>query len=241
METVKTRGIVARKAEYGEANCILTIFTEDFGTVSAICYGVKSKKSQLKSASQILCYSEFVLVKAKGNMFRVESADIIEAFYPISEDIVKLSLANYFLDILRDNFDENDGESLRLLLTSLYFLAYKDINIKIVKAVFELKLMQLSGYEPNLSGCIHCGDNDTVAFDFSGGMVCEKCKNSGMINISKDVKNAMDYILNSEIKKIFSFSVSESVEKTISLITEGYLLGKSEKKYKSLDYYRKMI
>ena len=241
MESIKVRGIVARRCDYGEANCILTILTENLGCVSATVYGVKSKKSRLKSAAQPLCFSEFVLTRKNTDMYRVESADIIETFYPISEDIVKLSLANYFLEILRDNFSENDQEVLQLLLNTLYVLAYKGVDSELVKAVFELKMIQFFGYEPNMDNCIKCGaKEDLTAFCPDGGLVCQKCMNAASICLSCDVIKAMKYILNSDIKQIYSFAVSGEVKEKLMLICEGYMQNKSEKRYKSLDYYKKI-
>lgn len=241
METIKARGIVAKRSDYGEANCILTVFTENLGTVSVAVYGVKSSKSRLKAVSQPLCFSEFILTKKNGNIYRAESADIIETFYPISEDIVKLSLANYFFEIVRDNFSDNDGETLKLLLNTLYLLAYKDVDLTLVKAVFELKMMQYLGYEPNMLSCINCGATESLsAFSLDGGLICEKCKSSSSVKLSKNEINAMRYVLSSDIKKIYSFTASDAVLERLSLICEGYLLNKNEKRYKSLEYYKKV-
>jgi len=232
---------VARRIDYGEANCILTIYTDNLGSISATVYGVKSKKNRLKAASQPLCFSEFVLSKKNGDLYRVESADIIETFYPISEDIAKLSLSNYFFEILRDDFSQNDINVLKFLLNTLYLLAYKACDLALIKAVFELKMAQYFGYEPAMQACIKCGaDEPLSAFCFDGGLVCQNCSNSASIYISQDVINAMKYILTSDIKQIYSFAVSDAVKEKLSLICEGYLSAKSEKRYKSLDYYKKI-
>jgi DNA repair protein RecO (recombination protein O) len=242
MERVKARAIVARRADYSESNCMLTLFAEGLGVISACVYAVNSKKSRLRAVSQPLCFAEFLLVKPKGDIYRVESAEIIETFYPISEDIQKLALAGYFLDVLGDNFSASDTEILGLILNTLYALAYKGIECSLAKAVFELKIMQYSGYEPNLDACIKCGSKDNLeAFDFSGGTVCTSCKTHGAKDVFPDVADAMRYILKSDTKRLFSFVLPQNAEKNLSQICEGYILSKSEKHYKSLEYYKKII
>ncbi|MBR4720783.1 MAG: DNA repair protein RecO [Clostridia bacterium] len=242
MECVKTRAIVARRANYAESNCMLTLFAEGMGTVSACVYGVNSKKSRMKTASQPLCFAEFVLIKSKGDIYRAESAEIIETFYPISEDLTKLALANYFLDVTGDAFSAEDASPLILLLNTLYALSYKDVDINLAKAVFELKMMQYSGYEPNLETCIKCGKDDGIsAFSVLGGAVCDSCKTPAMLPLSKDVSEAMKYILNSDTKRLFSFKIADSAVKSFAGICENYILSKSDKRYKSLEYYKKLI
>ena len=242
MDWVKTRAIVARRTDYSESNCMLTLYADSLGVISACVYGIKSKKSRLCVASQPLCFSEFVLAKTKGDIYRVESAEVIETFYPISEDIKKLALAGYFLDILQDSLSASDGEILALLLNTLYALSYKEIDCAVAKAAFELKVIQYSGYEPNLDACIKCGSKDCLeAFDFSGGTVCKACRAHSSANLPQDVKEAMRYILKSDTKRLFSFLLPQNAKEILSQICESYILTKSEKHYKSLEYYKKII
>ena len=242
MERVKTRAIVARRADYSESNCILTLFAERLGVISASVYGVKSNKNNMRAASQLLCFSEFVLSKSKGDIYRAESAEIIETFYPISEDIKKLALSNYFIEIAGDSISAEDTQALTLLLNTLYAISYKGANCNVAKAVFELKIMQYSGYEPNLETCVKCGNPDDItAFDFAGGVVCKDCSTHFCKNLLLDAKEAMKYILKSDTKRIFSFTLPPSAKENLLEICENYILSKSEKHYKSLEYYKKIM
>ena len=240
MDCIKTRAIVARRADYAESNCMLTLFAEGFGIISASVYGIKSKKSRLRAAAQPLCFAEFVLEKGKGDIYRVTSAEIIETFYPISEDIEKLALANYFTELLGDNFSAPDGDILALFLNTLYALAYRETENSVVKAVFELKMMEYAGYAPVIDECVSCGSKESLTgFSLADGAVCSACGKASK-QMLPDTRAAMQYILNADIKKLFSFTVSKGVEKNLSEICESYILSKSEKHYKSLDYYKKI-
>lgn len=242
MECIKTRAVVARRSDYAESNCMLTLYAEELGIISACVYGIKSKKSRLRAAAQPLCFAEFVLAKGGGDIYRVESADIIETFYPISEDIQKLALANYFTELMGDSFSASDNEMLALLLNTLYAISYKDIDTALAKAVFELKIMQYSGYEPSADACIKCGKAEGLTyFDFSGGALCQDCGTHASEKMMPDTKSAIDYILKADTKKLFSFTLLKEAQKNLSDICEGYLLSKSEKNYKSLEYYKKIL
>ncbi|MBO5060178.1 MAG: DNA repair protein RecO [Clostridia bacterium] len=242
METCKTRGIITRRADYGESNCMLTILTENLGVISACAYGVRSRRSKMKAGTQLLCCGDFVLSRKNSEIYRVDAVEIVDAFYPVCEDIVKLSLANYLCELSREMYGDGDERILTLLLNTLYALAYKDENPVLAKAVFEVKLAQYAGYEPCMDSCIGCGEKeDLSAFDFSGGVKCSSCRESADINISDGVYRSIRYILEAEERKIFSFTVSEEIKKDLSLLAEGYILNKSERTYKSLDYFKKML
>ncbi len=241
MESCKARGIITRRADYGESNCMLTILAEGMGVISACAYGVRSKKSKMRAATQVLCYGEFVLNKKQGDIYRVDSAEILDSFYPICEDVTKLALANYLCELTKETFAEGDSSILSLLLNTLYVLAYRDVSISLAKAVFELKLSKYAGYEPCMDSCISCGNDEGLcAFSFDGGMKCSSCKNPADMNVSGDMYRAVKYILDAEDKKIFSFIASDDVRKGLVLLSEGYVLNKSERTYKSLVYYKKM-
>lgn len=242
MESIKTRGIVAKRREYGESNCMLTLLCDGLGVISASCYGIKSKKSKLRAASQVFVCCDFVLSKKTGDIYRVEAAEIVDAFYPVCEDIVKVSLANYLCDIAMEWSSDDDGKILSLLLNTLYVMAYRDVPLGILKAVFEVKLTQLAGFTPCLDACIGCGKEAVpVAFDMAGGVKCTSCAGPLDMRISPGLLATLEYVLGAESNKLFAFAVTDEIKKELEIISEKYILTKSERSYKSLDYLKKMM
>ncbi|MBE7015293.1 MAG: DNA repair protein RecO [Ruminococcaceae bacterium] len=239
MDTVKTRGIIARRADYGESNAMLTVLTKDLGVVSVCAYGVRSGKSKLKAGTQQFCLGDFVLSRKNGEIYRLETVEIAESFYPLCEDFEKLALANYFTEVAADALSEGDERILSLLLCGLYVLAYKDVDADIIKAAFELKTAMFMGYAPQISKCSACGE-DGVYFSLSGGLFCKACKPAGSINLLSGTIAAMRYVQDAEDRKVFSFELSEDVKKQFSALCQEYLLTKTEKRYKSLEYYKKI-
>ena len=56
----KTEGIVLKSMEYQEADKIVTIFTKDYGKITAIAKGVRKTKSKFGSSLEILTHSVFL-------------------------------------------------------------------------------------------------------------------------------------------------------------------------------------
>ncbi len=220
---------------------MLTIMTENMGIVSACAYGVRSNRSKMRAGTQFLCFGEFVLSKKGGEVYRVDSVEIEDAFFPVCEDIVKLALANYICTLAVEMYGGGDRNILRLLLNTLYALAYRDTKTELAKAVFEIKLAQYAGYEPCMDSCIVCGKSEKLcAFDTSGGMKCASCRTPSDVTISGGVYNTICYILAAEEKKIFSFAVTDEICAEVADIAEKYIIEKSERTYKALDYLKRI-
>ena len=217
---------------------MMTVLADGLGVISVSAYGVRSKKS--KTRVRLFSCCDFVLGKKTGEIYRMEQMDLVDSFYPVCEDIEKLSLANYLADLTRDAFETSDQNVLSLLLNTMYVISYKDVACWLAKAAFEIKISQLMGYEPQIEECIGCNcGGEMVAFDLSGGAKCKNCAKTGDIIISKGTFEAMSHILKNA--NIFSFSVSDTVRKELSQIAEKYILGKTERNYKSLEYLKKMM
>ena len=61
-----TEVVVLRKAELGEADSILTLYTPHLGKLKAVAKGVRRPKSKLGGHVELLTYSEVMLAKSKN-------------------------------------------------------------------------------------------------------------------------------------------------------------------------------
>ena len=66
MAEIRARGIIIKQSDYGEGHRMLTVFTEEYGIVKAVSYGVKKSKSKAAASSQFLCYGDFDFYKGVG-------------------------------------------------------------------------------------------------------------------------------------------------------------------------------
>ncbi len=245
MAEIRARGIIIKQSDYGEGHRMLSVFTEEYGIVKAVSYGVKKSKSKAAASSQFLCYGDFTFYKAVGkDVMTVNSIDTIDGFYPVSEDIKKLSLCVYLCDITYSILGTNnpDDRILHILLNSIYALAYMDEDMAKVKAVYEMKLMCVGGYMPSLHECVSCGGREVYAFDLlKGGMVCRSCGGKYTVAMNKTLYRALEYLTICEDKKMLSFNASEDLIVSLGKLTEQYILLQTDRQYPSLDYYKAML
>ncbi len=238
------KGLILRETAYKDADAMLTVLTECNGKLSVLARGIKRKGSKFSAAVQLLTYSEFTLYE-NGGRYTLNEAEALELFYGVRTDIVKLSLASYFAEVLEQAADEEsiDPELLRLGLNALYALSETNIPIERIKAVFELRTAALSGYRPTLDACVNCGcAGDFFLFDIkSGGISCENCAGIGCKKIDASTLDAMRYIVSEDIKKIFSFKISDASMKLLSDACDEYLSVHFDRKFKTNSFYKSLL
>ena len=240
-----TKALVLREVKYKDADKILTVLTQDEGKLTVKARGARRKSCKYAAASQALSYSEMTLFGNRGR-WTINEAETIEQFLPLREDIAALALASYFAEALEAVSDEDspDPAVLQLGLNSLYALSRGLYAPEHIKAVFELRLMCLSGFEPDLSGCAVCGRAEPAEAMFSlggGVMHCRACPPGTpgpSLPVSAETVEAMRYIISAEPKKLFSFSIPEASEKQLAAVTEGFLLTQLDRGFGSLEYWK---
>jgi len=240
-----TRGLVLREAKYKEADKILTVLTEDEGKITVSARGARRKGSRISAAAQHLTYSEMTLFGNRGR-WSLNEAESLEQFLGLREDIGLLALGDYFTQLLEALSDEDspNPRMLRLGLNALYALSRRLYPPEQIKAVFELRLMCLAGYEPFLDGCAVCGETEIVdaLFSLNGGVLhCRTCRDGHVgvsLPVGPDALAALRYIVRAEPKKVFSFSLGEEAQKQLSDVCEGYVLSQLERGFSALDYWK---
>ncbi|MDO4289093.1 MAG: DNA repair protein RecO [Eubacterium sp.] len=246
MALVKTRALVIRERPFQEQDKIITLFTEQEGKVQAIAKGVRRNKSALVAATQLFSYSEFVYYPGK-NFANINQASLIEAFYPLRQDLMKMSLASYILELLDVFYDYYQGNKavLKLVNYILYYISEKkSLSDEALAAALQLKLTEVNGIRPLLGACSACGAKQQLNY-FSienHGVLCENCRGQEgyTYRINDVVREAMVELMVTPIREIRFKDYDPQVTRKIMDIMDHYIgehLGKSLKTY---DFYKQL-
>lgn len=242
---VTTRGLVLRAVQYREADKILTVLTEDLGKVTVSARGARRKQSKLMACTQLLSFSELTLYERQGRWYLREGLTI-SLFETLQRDLVRLSLGTYFAEVLEAVAMEGspDPELLTLGLLALFYLSREDRDPALVKAAFELRLMCLTGYAPELSGCGICGapPGEAVLLSLRGGhLQCPTCKGEGLtLPLCASSLAAVRHVAGASVEKVFSFTLRGDAVKRFGDAAEVYLLTQLERGFRTLDFYKQL-
>ncbi len=249
-------GLVLRSVNIGESDRLISIFTKECGTVSAMVKGARSLKNRNMSASQQFCYSTFVLYK-KSDRYWVRESSLIESFFGIRDSIEGLSLAGYIVEVLSDvTTAEAESSLLRLALNSLYAISEKKYSLDKIKAAFEIRATSIIGFMPEVRSCSECGETSgDFFFDIMGGSIkCFSCKEKAdrqselyddgtreiIMILTEGAKTALAYLIHCPIERIFAFNISDEDMEILSSATEKYIKNQLERSFKSLEFYKEV-
>jgi DNA repair protein RecO (recombination protein O) len=228
---IKTEGLIIREQPVGESDRLVSVLTRDNGVVKAFARRAKKVSDNKNAATTLLSYSKFDLYMGE-NKNVIERATPVMVFLGLGKDIVKLSMAQYFCDLARLIIPEQmeSEEIFRLMLNSLYLLSETERDPFLIKPVFELRLMCLTGYEPDLHECIGCGKKTSEIMYFltdEAQIICSECyegNDKTAIPVSEGVLKAMRHIEYSDFEKIFSFSLAGDRLGKLNSLTERYII-----------------
>lgn len=256
-------GVVVRVRDMGERDRYLSILTAERGRITMLSKGSHSVRSQQVAVSQLYTYANFEYYR-KGSMYILKGGSAIQPFYALSYDIDRLNLASYLCDVSCELTDEGEPAAgmLRLLLNSLYAVSRDLYPQELIKGAFEMRAASLSGYEPELEVCAHCGRvvSDEWYLDvMNGALLCPDCLHKRsrkaphaldyddlreadvLCPISTAVRDALRYCLQAPLERLFAFELKEGEDlRLFSKTAEIYLLSHLGRGFDSLNFYHTM-
>lgn len=240
---IQTKGLILTEQNVGESDKLVTVLTESNGIIRCFAKNAKNIKSNTCTGSQSLCYSRLSIFKGRDK-YILDQAKPLSVFYELRSDIEKLALAQYFCELLI-NIVPEESEALpylRLALNSLYYTANGKRSLPLLKAVFELRLLSLAGFMPNLVCCDKCKiyEADIMYFSKADGiLLCENCYKGqeNYIPLGRGALTSMRHSIYADFEKIFSFNVTGTALQEFSHASEEYLLYIVGRQFASLDFY----
>lgn len=240
-QEIKVTGLVLNAGNIGEFDKRVTLLTKERGRITAFARGAKKATSPYAAACQPMTFGEFSLYEGRSS-FNLMWADVGHYFEGIKEDLVLVSYGSYFCEFTSYLTRENNDEMniLKLLYQSLRALEKKTIEPKLIRRVFEIKIMALYGQGMEAFCCTQCGSTKELSyFDSSrGGVLCSGCKEAGgrAIHISGSTIYTIQFILSSAVEKLYTFKVSKEVMKELERVSEAFLNQYVSHHFKSLDF-----
>jgi DNA repair protein RecO (recombination protein O) len=178
----KSPAVVVRTLDYGEADRIVTFVTPDVGRLTGIAKGARKSRRRFGAALELFTFVQLTYFeKPTFELVRLESADIVAAFPDLRRDLAKIAHAAYLVELAGRAVQPREPafRLFRLLVETLGALDREPADDTRLRA-FELRLLALLGYHPELRRCARCRRPRPADGRFrvslqAGGLLCRTC------------------------------------------------------------------
>jgi len=175
----RTEGVVLKRIDLGEADKILTLYTPGAGKLRAVAKGVRRPGSRLGGHVDEFTYADMLLARGR-ELDVVTQSQTLDPFRRMREELWRVSYGYYVSELVDSFTEERIGNQplFDLLVESYRWLAERTDLFTVVR-FFELHLLDLVGYRPELGRCVRCrSEVQPEANYFSpqlGGVLCPAC------------------------------------------------------------------
>jgi len=161
--------IILKRVNFAEKDRIITVLGEKIGKISIIAKGVRSQKSKLAGAIELLSISQIQIVEGKGDISTLVGARLVQHFSYLIEDINRMQIAGEGIkNISKISHDGTGKEYFKTLLGLLESLNNREIDTRITWIWFCFHLLKGAGSGPNfsISKSENNDSNSRLNFDF---------------------------------------------------------------------------
>ncbi len=226
----RVEAVVLRHADWGEADRLLTLYTRERGKVRALAKGARRIRS--RKAGHLEPVTRVALQLAKGrDLLIVTQADTLDAYLPLTLDLVKTGYASYAVELL-DRFtyeDESENYPIYVLLTEILGRIAAEPDPWLALRYYEVRLLDYLGYRPHLFECAGCGKEiqpvDQYFSPASGGVLCPECgaRLRGAWKISMETLKHLRHFQRSSYAEARRAHPSTEVQSELETLMQKYL------------------
>lgn len=242
----RTKAIVLRRTDFGEADRLLTVFTPERGKLKLIAKGARKPTSRKSGHVELFSYGQF-LVAVGRTLDIITQAETLEPFLPLREDLLRTTYAYYAAE-LADAFTAERDENrplFHLLKDALGWLCVAD-DLPLVARYYELHLLGLAGFQPQLFVCGGCRKPLEPEVNYlsaaEGSVFCPRCgaERAGMGELSVNAVKVLRFLQTHEWETCRLLRLSAASHAEVERVISHYITYHLERRLKSVDFLHRL-
>ena len=233
-------GIVLAATPVNDFDKRLVILTKERGKITAFARGARKPTSQFLACSAPFTYGRFTVFEGK-NAYTLNGVNVTDYFVELRDDLELVSYGLYFCELAGYYTKENlaDEDTLNLMYYTMKALTKKIMPLKLMKAVFELRLAAINGEAPIPYECVRCKKHTQLTgISFSGGgAVCKEHDKeyTDTIHLHAGALYAVHYVITSRVNKIYGFKLDEESMTDFIFYMKKYMNKYVDREFKTLE------
>ena len=240
-DVITVQGVVLSAMSVGEYDRRLVILTRERGKISAFAKGARRQNSPLVAASGPFVFGSFTLYEGRSS-YTVQSAEILYHFAELAFLQPEVYYGYYFLEAA-DYFGKEgiDGtDTMNLLYVTVKALLGRRMEARLVKALFELRLLTIQGLMPQVFACAvsgrSFGDEEDAFFSLRHhGLIGREQKAAGdSFRVSHGTVRLLQLAVSVPLQKLYQIRAEEEYISEICPVASAYFQSNTDKVFRSL-------
>jgi DNA repair protein RecO (recombination protein O) len=212
-ESVNVEGMILSAMPIGEYDKRVVLLTREMGKIHAFARGARRQNSPLLAAASPFVFGTFSVIPGR-TAYSLVQASVKHYFTELAREQPGVYYGFYFLEFAgyygRENLDGT--EMLNLLYVSLKALLNPRLDNRLVRRIYELRLMAVNGeYAPE-----------------------EK-------EMSPSARYTCGYIFQAPLEKLYTFTVSQEVLEELERLADRHMKRVMDRKLKSREILEAML
>lgn len=230
----RTEAVILKGYNYAEADRILTLYTPHQGKLRAVAKGVRRTKSRM--AGHLDLFMRSTLLVARGRQLDIiTQAEALESFQPMRQDLWRLSYGHYVAELV-EGFSAEQLANYPLYAATVRTLRNlaSSNSLDLLVRAFELQLLGLTGYQPQLHRCLNCDAEILPQVNrFSsklGGVLCPDCAiaDGAAPAITVEALKVLRNLQRNESAMLQGVTVRDEVQREVERRLQDYIVYRLE-------------
>lgn len=196
------QAFVLRTYKLAEADKICVLLTRESGKLRGVAYGARKMKSRFGSSLEPFTEVTVTYFEKEGReLLSISSAEILKShFNETAPSVVAGSAVSYLSDLLCEFLpDREPNETVYRLVGATIKALGESPNTNAIVRYFEVWLLKLAGFYPDLKMCAGCDDSTEdgakIWISADGSPRCERCSGGRGVTVGPRLRQTLTRIL----------------------------------------------
>lgn len=242
----RTEAIVIGRLDLGEADRILTLFTPQYGKLRVVAKGVRRPSSRLGPHLELFTRVQLQLARGR-ELDVVTGAETLDPHIELRTDLDILSHASHMAELItRLTEDREEHEAAYGLLKGSLRLLCDAMDPFAVTRHFEMALLAILGYRPELYRCLEC-ERELAAEPNAlsirrGGMLCPRCRATDpqAVPLSVNAQKYLRLLDRQGLRGVIGLRTSPELQRELEGVLTAYLRHHAERDLQSLHVWHQI-
>lgn len=245
-----TPALILKRFDLGEADRVLTILTPRHGKFEVVAKGARKLTSRKTGHCELFTRADMQIHRGRELGIAVQS-EMSASYLPLRDDLTRGALAGHVAELtdrFLDSGQGGDSESngAYTLLDATFARICDDDDPRLAVRFFELHLLDLVGFRPELSECVighEAVQPEDQYFSYAeGGVVCPRdaARGTSFVPLPLGTLKALRHLQRSRWQQVAELQLSEARHDDLERVMHGYLAYVLERRLQSVEFLRRL-